>query len=343
MASLAPTPNADLAPLTTLGVAARAAWITAPETPAEVFEAFKWACDRGLPTLVLGGGSNLVFASDFPGLVLRLALRGREKIGETTEAHRVRVAAGESWHETVGWTLEQGWPGLENLALIPGSVGAAPVQNIGAYGLELTERFESLDALNVRTGEIVTLDQAACRFGYRDSIFKHADGAGLIVLAVTFALPKHWAPHASYRDIEEELASVGVSEPTPHAIFDAVVRVRRRKLPDPVELGNVGSFFKNPVVSASDAETLRARFPDLVSYTQADGRVKLAAGWLIDRAGWKGSRLGNAGVHERQALVLINRGGATGAEILALAARIRADVEAKFNVRLEQEPVTVGA
>jgi len=342
MAELQPIPDADLAPLTTLGVAARAAWLATPETPDALREAFAFAHERRLPTLVLGGGSNLVFASDFPGLVIRLALRGREKIGETADAHLVRVAAGEVWHETVEWTLAQGWPGLENLALIPGCVGAAPIQNIGAYGMELTERFASLEALDTRTGQVLVLDREACRFGYRDSLFKRPEGAGLVVLAMTFALPKRWMARANYRDVAEELAAAGVAEPAPRNIFDAVVSVRRRKLPDPAELGNVGSFFKNPVVAAEQAATLRERFPELVGYPQADGGVKLAAGWLIDRAGWKGRTLGRAGVHARQALVLVNLGGATGSEVLALARQIRADVEQKFGVLLEQEPITIG-
>ncbi len=341
MAEFALIANADLAPLTSLGVPARAAWLATPDTREQVGEALAWAHARDLPTLLLGGGSNLVFASDFRGLAIRLALRGRKKIGATADAHLVRVAAGERWHETVAWTLDQGWPGLENLALIPGCVGAAPIQNIGAYGMELAERIASLEALDTSSGNIVVLDRAACRFGYRDSIFKHAAGAGLVVLSVTFALPKQWVARANYRDVAEELAALGITTPTPQAIFDAVVCIRRRKLPDPAELGNVGSFFKNPIVPAAQAEALRTRYPELPSYAQADGSVKLAAGWLIDRAGWKGKRHGKAGVHARQALVLVNLGGATGTEILALAALIRSDVQEKFGVLLEQEPLTV--
>ncbi|MCL2658563.1 MAG: UDP-N-acetylmuramate dehydrogenase [Betaproteobacteria bacterium] len=341
MAEFQLSPAVDLAPLTTLGVPARAAWFGMPRSLDALREAFAYARTHRLPTLILGGGSNLIFARDYPGLVIKLDLRGREKIGETPAAHLIRVAAGEIWRDTVAWTLAQGWPGLENLALIPGSVGAAPIQNIGAYGLELSERFHSLEAFDPRSGELLSLDRDACRFGYRDSVFKHPDDAGLVVVSVTLALPKRWEARANYRDIAEELGAQGIATPTPQAIFDAVVHVRQRKLPNPTELGNVGSFFKNPVVSAEQAEKLRRDFPNIVTYPQADHRVKLAAAWLIDQAGWKGHVRGHAAVHARQALVLVNLGGASGAEILALAEMIRADVERKFGVLLEQEPITV--
>ncbi|MET3230097.1 UNVERIFIED_ORG: UDP-N-acetylmuramate dehydrogenase [Burkholderia sp. 1263] len=297
----------------------------------------------GLPRLVLGGGSNVVLTGDFAGLVLLVALRGRRIVREDDDAWYVEAAAGEPWHEFVAWTLAQGLPGLENLALIPGTVGAAPIQNIGAYGLEMCERFASLRAVELATGAVVELDAKACRFGYRDSFFKREGRDRFVITSVTFRLPKVWQPRAGYADLARELAASGngddAASPSAQAIFNEVVAVRRAKLPDPHELGNAGSFFKNPVVEAAQFEALKLREPGLVSYVQPDGRVKLAAGWLIDRCGWKGRAMGAAAVHERQALVLVNRGGASGAEVLALAKAIQQDVLTRFGVELEAEPV----
>jgi UDP-N-acetylmuramate dehydrogenase len=303
----------------------------------------------GLARLVLGGGSNVVLTRDFAGLVLLVALRGRRVVRENDDAWYVEAAGGEPWHEFVAWTLSQGLPGLENLALIPGTVGAAPIQNIGAYGLEMCERFASLRAVELATGAVVELDAPACRFGYRDSFFKREGRDRFVITSVTFRLPKLWQPRAGYADLARELTAGGYAAsaddtrvgkpPTAQAIFDAVVAVRRAKLPDPLQLGNAGSFFKNPVVDAAQFDALKIKEPDVVSYLQPDGRVKLAAGWLIDRCGWKGRAIGAAAVHERQALVLVNRGGATGAEVLALAQAIRRDVLERFGVELEAEPI----
>ncbi len=291
----------------------------------------------GLPVLVLGGGSNVVLTRDFDGVALLVELRGRRVIGEDQDAVFVEAGAGENWHDFVEWTLSQGLPGLENLALIPGTVGAAPIQNIGAYGLEMGERFERLKAVELSTGKAVEFDRDACAFGYRDSFFKREGRGRFVIVSVTFRLPKIWQPRADYADIAKVLDTVGRSDP--QTIFDAVVAVRRAKLPDWKVLGNAGSFFKNPVVSAAAFDVLRALEPDVVSYGQADGQVKVAAGWLIDRCGWKGRAIGAAAVHDRQALVLINLGGATGAQILELAAAIKRDVHARFAVNLEAEPV----
>jgi UDP-N-acetylmuramate dehydrogenase len=295
----------------------------------------------GLPRLVLGGGSNVVLTRDFDGLVLLVELRGRRLAREDDDAWYIEAAAGENWHDFVAWTLAQDMPGLENLALIPGTVGAAPIQNIGAYGLEMCERFAFLRAVELATGETLELDVQACRFGYRDSFFKR-DGRGrFVITSVTFRLPKAWSPRASYADIARQLAAEGHGDTAPdaQAIFDAVVAVRRAKLPDPLQLGNAGSFFKNPVIDAAQFEALQRQEPNVVSYRQADGQVKLAAGWLIDRCGWKGRAMGAAAVHERQALVLVNRGGASGAEVLELARAIQRDVRERFGVELEAEPV----
>ena len=295
----------------------------------------------GLPRLVLGGGSNVVLTRDFEGVAMLIRMRGRRIVGETEDAYLVEAAAGENWHEFVAWTLEQGLGGLENLALIPGTVGAAPIQNIGAYGLEMAERFERLRAFDLLEGRAVEMDAEACAFGYRDSVFKRAGRDRFVILSVTFRLPKRWQARASYADLARELDARGITTPTPGQIFDAVVAIRRAKLPDPVTLGNAGSFFKNPVIDAGEFDALRSREPEIVFYAQRDGRVKLAAGWMIDRCGWKGRTHGGAGVHDRQALVLVNRGGATGAQVLALAHAIRTDVGQRFGVELEVEPVVV--
>ncbi|TKC82906.1 UDP-N-acetylmuramate dehydrogenase [Trinickia terrae] len=330
--------DASLRPYNTFGLDARARLLCRIEREAQLIEIARDARAAGLRKLVLGGGSNIVLTRDFDGLVLLMALSGKRVAREDGDAWYVEAAAGENWHDLVAWTLAEGFPGLENLALIPGTVGAAPIQNIGAYGLEMCERFASLRAVELATGRIVEFDAAACRFGYRDSYFKREGRGRYAIVSVTFKLPKAWTPRADYADVARELAAHGAA-PSPQAIFEAVVAVRRAKLPDPLVLGNAGSFFKNPVVDAAQFDALKAREPELVSYRQPDGRVKLAAGWLIDRCGWRGQAMGAAGVHERQALVLVNRGGASGADVLALARAIQKDVLERFGVELEAEPV----
>jgi len=294
-----------------------------------------------LPRLVLGGGSNLLLTGDFPGLVLHMCTTGVEVVREDDNAVYVKAAAGENWHQFVRWTLQQGFGGLENLSLIPGNVGASPIQNIGAYGIELQERFHSLTALDLDSGETFVLDRPGCQFAYRDSVFKHALRDRAVVLDVIFALPKKWQANIQYADLGQELSARQITAPTPQQISDAVIAIRTRKLPDPTIIGNAGSFFKNPVVSKAQRDALIGRHPQLVNYTQADGSYKLAAGWLIDQIGWKGKNLGAAGVYEKQALVLVNRGGATGQEIVELAAAIQADVLSRFGVMLEPEPVFI--
>ncbi|WP_420474002.1 UDP-N-acetylmuramate dehydrogenase [Noviherbaspirillum sp. ST9] len=294
-----------------------------------------------LPRLVLGGGSNLLLTEDFPGLVLHMQMTGVQVTGEDETAVYVKAAAGENWHGFVQWTLQQGFGGLENLSLIPGNVGAAPIQNIGAYGVELKDCFHSLTAFDFNTGNVFTLDNAGCRFGYRDSIFKHELRENAAILDVTFALPKNWQANTQYGELAQELATQGISAPTARQVSDAVIAIRTRKLPDPAVVGNAGSFFKNPIVTKAVRDALLERHPQLVSYPQADGSYKLAAGWLIDQCGWKGKTRGAAGVYEKQALVLVNRGGATGKDIVGLAVAIQEDVMAKFGVKLEPEPVFV--
>jgi UDP-N-acetylmuramate dehydrogenase len=292
------------------------------------------------PVRVVGQASNLVLPDTLGGLVIRMALRGVQLLESRPDAWVIEVAAGENWHQWVVQSLESGWPGLENLALIPGTVGAAPIQNIGAYGLEVSERIEAVRVWDFLEGGERWLTREACRFGYRDSLFKHPEGANLMVLAVRFLLPRPWCPVLGYADLHDLHIQ---AKQVPQAVsawdvFRRVVAVRQAKLPDPALRPNVGSFFKNPVVSAQQAHALQQSHPGLVTYAQADGRFKLAAGWLIDHCQWKGRSLGRASVHDRQALVLINDGGATAQDVLSLAQQIAADVTKQFGVDLEIEP-----
>jgi UDP-N-acetylmuramate dehydrogenase len=282
-------------------------------------------------------------------------------VGETSRHFIVEAGAGENWHDLVQWTLDSGYPGLENLAMIPGSVGATPVQNIGAYGVELQDRFDSLDAMDLQSGQVFSLNAAQCGFGYRDSVFKHTSvpssepatrhAIGLkdraVILRVRFAIPKAWKPVLGYADIEKKMVEHQCTQPSARQMFDWVCEIRRAKLPDPAVIGNAGSFFKNPTVSPEQCADIIAREPRVVHYHLADGSVKLAAGWLIDACGWKGKSVGQAGVYEKQALVLVNRGagtdgnGATGGEVMTLARAIQTSVYERFGILLEPEPVVV--
>jgi UDP-N-acetylmuramate dehydrogenase len=294
------------------------------------------------PKFVLGGGSNVVLTRDLVAdVVIKVEVRGLRLVAEREDAWIVEAGAGEGWHVLVRWTLEQGWPGLENLALIPGTVGAAPVQNIGAYGVELKDRFESLDAVDLVTGRSITLDPEAMRFGYRDSVFKQALAGKSVITRVRLALPRPWRPALGYLDLERKMTETGNRAPDARQIFDWVCAVRSAKLPDPAQIGNVGSFFKNPVVTAEQCRDIIGRDPEVVHYPLPDGSVKLAAGWLIDACGWKGESVGRAGVYEKHSLVLVNRGGATGAEVVTLARAIQESVYGRFGIRLEPEPVVV--
>ena len=285
----------------------------------------------------------MVLPAQIESLVARVALKGIRLVETRQDAWIVEAAAGENWHDFVSTCVEQGWPGLENLALIPGTVGAAPVQNIGAYGVELADRFQGLTAWNVQQRQLVEMSASDCRFAYRDSVFKHDAPGTWVIVSVRFVLPRPWQPVLGYPDLQRYFGLSGASgleiAPTAREIFDAVCHIRREKLPDPAVIGNAGSFFKNPLVTAEMRDALLAKHPGLVSYPQPDGRYKLAAGWLIDQCGWKGKQLGAAGVHGRQALVLVNRGGATAADIMALAAAIQKDVVTRYQVALEPEPV----
>lgn len=293
------------------------------------------------PKFILGGGSNIVLTKDMPQVVLKVEVRGKRIVEERADAWIVEAGAGENWHELVAWTLAQGWPGLENMALIPGTVGAAPVQNIGAYGIELKDRFESLDAVDLVTGRSVVIGPAMCAFGYRDSVFKHSLANRSVITRVRFRLPKPWQPVLGYLDIARRMQETGIAAPTATQVFDWVCAIRRAKLPDPAAIGNAGSFFKNPVVTPEQCRDIIGRDPEIVHYPLPDGSIKLAAGWMIDACGWKGKSVGQAGVYEKQALVLVNRGGAIGSEVMTLARAIQESVYGRFGIRLEPEPVVV--
>jgi UDP-N-acetylmuramate dehydrogenase len=344
--------NVALQPYNTFGIVARAHRLVRVRSTDDVLALLaeqEVRTDSGAPAFVLGGGSNLVITGDIKQLVIKVEISGRRLVEETAKGWVVEAGAGEDWHDFVRWTLEQGYPGLENLALIPGTVGASPVQNIGAYGVELQDRFSALDAIDLQTGQSFTLDAAKCGFGYRDSVFKHTPagekGLGLagraLITHVRFWLPKPWKPVLGYADLDRKMAETGISSPSAQQIFDWVCAIRRAKLPDPAVIGNAGSFFKNPTVSREQCADIIAREPKVVHYPMADGSIKLAAGWLIDACGWKGKGVGSAGVYDRQALVLVNRGGATGGEVMTLAKAIQTSVYERFGILLETEPVVV--
>lgn len=345
MDSLAPQPlierSVSLRAYNTFGLGAVARRLVRVQSEADVRRVVDHPQLGLAPKFILGGGSNIVLSREVSAVVLKVEVMGRRLVAETDHAWIVEAGAGENWHALVEWTLANGWPGLENLALIPGSVGASPVQNIGAYGLELKDRFESLDAVDLVTGRSVTLQPPACRFGYRDSVFKHALAGKSLITRVRFRLPKPWAPVIGYLDLERKVHDTGIREPDARTIFDWVCAIRRAKLPDPAQIGNAGSFFKNPVVSPEQCRDIIARDPHIVHYPMPDGSFKLAAGWLIDACGWRGKAIGGAAVYERQALVLVNRGGASGAEVITLARAIQESVYGRFGIRLEMEPVLV--
>ncbi|AZF38012.1 UDP-N-acetylenolpyruvoylglucosamine reductase [Pseudomonas sp. R4-39-08] len=327
----------SLKPFNSFGIDVRAQLFAEARSDADVREALAYAEAHSVPLLVIGGGSNLLLTQDVPALVLRMATQGIRVLHDDGVQVVVEAEAGEAWHPFVLWTLEQGFCGLENLSLIPGTVGAAPMQNIGAYGVEVKDVFAGLTALDRETGELRDFSLQECRFAYRDSLFKHEVGRWLI-LRVRFALSRASHLKLDYGPVQQRLAGQGITNATPADVSRAICSIRREKLPDPAQLGNAGSFFKNPLVPEALATELKSQYPDLVAYPQADGQTKLAAGWLIDKAGWKGFREGDAGVHALQALVLVNYGSATGREIANLALRIQQDIVERFGVELEMEP-----
>ena len=338
--------NIPLQAHNTFGIIAKAMHLASIQSTNDIRSLLADSALASAPKFVLGGGSNLVLTGDVKPLVLKVEIMGRRLVAETAKHFIVEAGAGEPWHDFVAWTLDHNMPGLENLALIPGTVGGSPVQNIGAYGVELQDRFDSLDYIDLLTGKEHTIDAAACKFGYRDSVFKHALAGIALITYVRFALPKVWQREIGYADLDKLAIKKNVPQPTPSMVFDWVCQIRSAKLPDPKIDGNTGSFFKNPVVSPEQCKDIIERDPNVAFYKLLDGNFKLAAAWLIDACGWKGRGVGNAGVHPNHALVLINKGRetgvpATGGEVMTLAKGIQTSVYERFGIRLEIEPVVL--
>ncbi len=329
--------DAPLATRNTLRVAAHAALLAEVHDAVALPRLFDFPAIREGHVLVLGEGSNVLFTGDYQGTVIAMATRGVEVLDDDGTRALIRVAAGERWDDFVRWSLGRGHSGLENLILIPGTVGAAPLQNIGAYGVEVGEFIDAVEAWDRESLRAVTLDRGACGFAYRDSVFKRAPDRWLIT-AVVFALPRVHTLRLDYAGVREELAAMGVTQPAPFHVAEAVLRLRTRKLPDPAVIGNAGSFFKNPVVPLAQAEALKREHPALPSWPGSEGLAKLSAAWLIEACGFKGLREGDAGISNRHALVLVNHGQARGDELWALAQRVRTGVRERFGIELEPEP-----
>ena len=325
----------SLKPLNTFGLSISAENIVYASTIENLIES--WQVHQGKPWLLMGGGSNMLFLDDFAGTVVVNRLKG-VRVEQTQEDWLIHCAAGEHWHDFVEFTIKEGMPGLENLALIPGTVGSAPIQNIGAYGVELKDVCDYVDVLDLNQNQQFRLSNQECLFGYRESVFKHEYQSGYVITAVGFRLTKKWQPNLSYGPLK----AVEASLTSPRAIFDKVCEIRRSKLPDPAKIGNAGSFFKNPIIPAQEAETIRLHYPNAPFYPQSDNQVKIAAGWLIDQAGLKGYSANDAGVHPQQALVLVNLGDAQPQDLINLAKHVRDTVYDKFAIWLEPEVRFIG-
>ena len=329
--------NVDLADLATMHVSAKAGTVIDIHSIEELHHAFELIKQQQTNFLILGGGSNLLFVDDFDGVILNIKLKGISVIEETDDHVFLKIAAGENWHELVMHCVSKGWGGIENLALIPGKAGAAPIQNIGAYGTELSDVLTELDAWMIETHTSQTFSNEECKFGYRESVFKSHLKGKVVITSLTIRLVKNHTPNIEYGALKSVLENQGIQEPSIKQVCDAVIEVRQSKLPDPKELGNNGSFFKNPVIDVFLFNELKQKFPSIPGYPITEHQVKVPAGWLIDQAGWKGHREGDAGVHKKQALVLVNYGNATGSQMYDLSERIKQDISAKFGITLERE------
>jgi len=332
--------NVSLKPYNTFGINVNARYWVDVQHEDDLQTLFQLTDYVDTPKLILGGGSNVLLCQDFDGMVVHLDIQGIDVVREDEQHVYLRVGAGVNWHELVLHCVDHAYAGMENLSLIPGTVGAAPMQNIGAYGVEIEQVFDSLTAIDRQTGESRQFSHADCAFGYRESVFKRELKGQYIVTGVTFRLNKQPTFHTRYGAIQETLEAMGVSDEklSIRAISNAVIRIRRSKLPNPAEIGNAGSFFKNPEIPQTQFDALKATYPDIPGYPLAStGRVKVPAGWLIEQAGWKGHRTGDAGVHAKQALVLVNYGNATGHEILALARQVQQSVQEKYGIEITPE------
>ncbi|GAA0881328.1 UDP-N-acetylmuramate dehydrogenase [Algoriphagus jejuensis] len=328
--------NISLKSLNTFGFDQNARFFTVADSVDTLKSALTWAKESNVDVLILGGGSNMLLTKDFDGLVVKVELKGIQLIHEDENHLWVKVGAGEVWHDWVMYAIGKSWAGIENLSLIPGTVGASPMQNIGAYGVEIKEVFDSLDALNRSTLELETFDAEACQFGYRESVFKRRLKDQYVICSVTFRLDKSPAFHVDYGAIQDILKQNEAQQLSIKSVSDAVIEIRKSKLPDPNEIGNAGSFFKNPTIDKKQFEGLQADFPGIPGYLNETG-VKVPAGWLIEQAGWKGRRIGEVGVHTHQALVLVNYGMGNGASVKALSEQIQQSVRQKFGIDLQPE------
>ena len=327
--------NISLRPYNTFGIDVRARYFTAFSSVEELAEYSTFNTQQSI--FILGGGSNILFTKDYDGLVLKNEIKGIELLHEDAQYIYVKVGGGENWHQFVLQCINRNWAGVENLSLIPGNVGATPIQNIGAYGIELEDVFWDLEVFHLKEKKNYTFTKSDCEFGYRDSVFKKRYKNQLAILSVTFQLRKKPAFHTNYGAIIQELEKMGVKDLSIKNISQAVINIRSSKLPDPGVIGNAGSFFKNPEISNAQFSTLNVQFPGIVGYSLVNGKVKLAAGWLIEQCGWKGYRKGDAGCHANQALVLVNYSNAKGKEIYDLSEEILQSVKEKFGVQLERE------
>lgn len=334
------TPDASLKHLNSFSVEARAGQLLELETEADIQGFLADHRFDATTDLILGGGSNVLFAGDVEGSVILNRVRGKKIIEFSSEEVLVEACAGENWHQLVLWCLDQGLSGIENLSLIPGLTGAAPIQNIGAYGVELADVLHSVQTLDLHSGEARDFKCRECHFAYRDSRFKSADAGKYLITGIRLSLQRQFIPKLTYKGLAEELSSMGIKTPTARQVSEAVIRIRQRKLPDPQITGNAGSFFKNPVVSLLEAKALEKEFSGLPVYPAGD-RAKLSAAWLIEQCGWKGRSLGGAAVSAQHALVLVNKDNASGNEILALADAIRVSVQNRFDIELQPEPLII--
>lgn len=329
--------NVSLKSYNTFGIDVTSRYLVEVDNDQDIQTLLQLPDIQTLPKLILGGGSNLLLTQDFNGLVIKINIKGIETVKEDENHVWLRVGAGENWHEFVMYCVERGLGGIENLSLIPGTVGAAPMQNIGAYGVEIKDTFDRLEAVDISTGVKCIFTNSDCRFGYRDSVFKNEVKGQYIISNVQFKLDKNPVFHVLYGDIQKTLEQMGIKELSIKSISEAVIKIRRSKLPDPAEIGNAGSFFKNPEISASQYEILKNEYPNIPGYIINEEIVKVPAGWLIEQCDWKGKRFGNIGVHTRQALVLVNYGGGRGLEIKQLAEKIQNSVEERFGISLHTE------
>lgn len=328
--------DVSLLPYNTFGIDKKAKYFTLAKSEQEVVDALEFSHQEEIPIIILGGGSNILLTKDLDALLLKIDIQGIYKVKETAEHIWVEVGAGVNWHSFVLHCIENDWAGVENLSLIPGTVGASPMQNIGAYGIEIKEVFENLTAINKATLTIEKFDWVQCEFGYRESIFKNKLKDKYIITSVCFKLNKNPVFHTSYGAIQETLQAMQVENLSIKAVSDAVIQIRQSKLPDPKQIGNAGSFFKNPTVNREKFEVLKKEYPAIPGYPLPDG-VKIPAAWLIEQTGWKGKRFGNIGVHQNQPLVLVNYGGGDGADIKALSEKIQDSVKEKFGILLSPE------